>query len=128
MIGTSGSGKTTLMRMINRMNSVTKGQVLVAGKDVRTLNPVNLRRHIGYVIQNNGLMPHMTIRENIVLVPKLLRWPKDKLASAAQRLIKLAELPASYLDRYPMELSGGAAATNWCCSCASCQPKPNFDG
>ena len=107
LIGTSGSGKTTLMRMINRMNSVTKGQVLVNGKDVKKFNSVNLRRKIGYVIQNNGLMPHMTIRENIVLVPKLLKWPKEKLNEEAERLIKMAELPESYLDRYPAELSGG---------------------
>ena len=107
LIGTSGSGKTTLMRMINRMNSVTKGEVLVGGKNVKSFNPVNLRRHIGYVIQNNGLMPHMTIRDNIILVPKLLKWPKDKLSGEAQKLIKMAELPESYLDRYPSELSGG---------------------
>ena len=107
LIGTSGSGKTTLMRMINRMNSVTKGEVLVNGKNVKSFNPVNLRRHIGYVIQNNGLLPHMTIRENIILVPKLLKWPKEKLAGEAQKLIKMAELPESYLDRYPTELSGG---------------------
>ena len=107
LIGTSGSGKTTLMRMINRMNSVTKGEVLVDGKNVKSFNPVNLRRHIGYVIQNNGLMPHMTIRDNIILVPKLLKWPKDKLSGDAEKLIKMAELPESYLDRYPSELSGG---------------------
>ncbi|WP_277126190.1 MULTISPECIES: ABC transporter ATP-binding protein [unclassified Lactobacillus] len=107
LIGTSGSGKTTLMRMINRMNTVTKGKILVKGKDVNSFNPVDLRRHIGYVIQNNGLMPHMTIRDNIVLVPKLLKWPKEKLDSEAERLIKLTELPESYLDRYPTELSGG---------------------
>ena len=107
LIGTSGSGKTTIMRMINRMNSVTKGEVLVNGKNVKSFNPVNLRRHIGYVIQNNGLMPHMTIRENIILVPKLLKWPKEKLAGEAQKLIKMAELSESYLDRYPTELSGG---------------------
>ena len=107
LIGTSGSGKTTLMRMINRMNSVTKGEVLVNGKNVKSFNPVNLRRHIGYVIQNNGLMPHMTIKENIVLVPKLLKWPKEKLNAEAKKLIKMAELPESYLDRYPTELSGG---------------------
>lgn len=107
LIGTSGSGKTTLMRMINRMNSITKGEVLVNGKNVTEFNPVSLRRRIGYVIQNNGLMPHMTIKENIVLVPKLLKWPKEKLAEEAKRLIKMAELPESFLDRYPVELSGG---------------------
>lgn len=106
-IGTSGSGKTTLMRMINRMNSITTGTVSIEGKNVNDFNAVNLRRHIGYVIQNNGLMPHMTIRENIILVPKLLKWPKEKLDAKAKELIKLAELPESYLDRYPSELSGG---------------------
>lgn len=106
-IGTSGSGKTTLMRMINRMNSITKGDVYIEGKNVKDFNPVSLRRHIGYVIQSNGLMPHMTIRDNIILVPKLLKWPQAKLDAKAKELIKLAELPESYLDRYPSELSGG---------------------
>ncbi|NVY96493.1 betaine/proline/choline family ABC transporter ATP-binding protein [Lactobacillus sp. DCY120] len=106
-IGTSGSGKTTLMRMINRMNSITKGHVYINGKDVNQFNPVNLRRRIGYVIQNNGLMPHMTIKENIILVAKLLKWPQEKLDQKARELIKLAELPEEYLDRYPYELSGG---------------------
>ncbi|UQS82844.1 betaine/proline/choline family ABC transporter ATP-binding protein [Bombilactobacillus folatiphilus] len=106
-IGTSGSGKTTLMRMINRMNSITSGQVLINGEDVNSFNAVDLRRKIGYVIQNNGLMPHMTIKDNIILVPKLLKWPKEKLEQRAKELIQLAELPESYLDRYPSELSGG---------------------
>lgn len=106
-IGTSGSGKTTLMRMINRMNSITKGDVYIEGKNVKDFNPVSLRRHIGYVIQSNGLMPHMTLRDNIILVPKLLKWPQAKLDAKAKELIKLAELPESYLDRYPSELSGG---------------------
>lgn len=106
-IGTSGSGKTTLMRMINRMNSITKGDVYIEGKNVKDFNPVSLRRHIGYVIQSNGLMPHMTIRDNIILVPKLLKWPQAKLDAKAKELIKLAELPESYMDRYPSELSGG---------------------
>lgn len=106
-IGTSGSGKTTLLRMINRMNSITKGDVYIEGKNVKDFNPVSLRRHIGYVIQSNGLMPHMTIRDNIILVPKLLKWPQAKLDAKAKELIKLAELPESYLDRYPSELSGG---------------------
>lgn len=106
-IGTSGSGKTTLLRMINRMNSITKGDVYIEGKNVKDFNPVSLRRHIGYVIQSNGLMPHMTIRDNIILVPKLLKWSQAKLDAKAKELIKLAELPESYLDRYPSELSGG---------------------
>lgn len=73
-IGTSGSGKTTSMRMLNRMTDPSKGKILIDGQDIQKINPVELRRQIGYVIQNIGLMPHMTIRENIVLVPKLLKY------------------------------------------------------
>lgn len=106
-IGTSGSGKTTALRMINRMIEATDGQIMMNGKDVRNMNPVELRRSIGYVIQQIGLMPHMTIRENIVLVPKLLKWSKEKKDEKAKELIKLVDLPEEYLDRYPAELSGG---------------------
>ena len=106
-IGTSGSGKTTALRMINRMIEPTEGSIEMNGKDVRNMNPVELRRSIGYVIQQIGLMPHMTIRENIVLVPKLLKWSKEKKDAKAKELIKLVDLPEDYLDRYPSELSGG---------------------
>ncbi|MBO1198538.1 betaine/proline/choline family ABC transporter ATP-binding protein [Staphylococcus simiae] len=106
-IGTSGSGKTTALRMINRMIEATEGQIEIDGKDVRSMNPVELRRSIGYVIQQIGLMPHMTIKENIVLVPKLLKWSKEKKDAKAKELIKLVDLPEEYLDRYPAELSGG---------------------
>ncbi|CDR27672.1 betaine/proline/choline family ABC transporter ATP-binding protein [Staphylococcus schweitzeri] len=106
-IGTSGSGKTTALRMINRMIEATKGQIEIDGKDVRSMNPVELRRSIGYVIQQIGLMPHMTIKENIVLVPKLLKWSKEEKDKRAKELIKLVDLPESFLDRYPAELSGG---------------------
>ncbi|MFS7199405.1 betaine/proline/choline family ABC transporter ATP-binding protein [Carnobacterium divergens] len=106
-IGTSGSGKTTMMRMINRMIEPTSGQILINGEDIAKTDPVELRRKIGYVIQQIGLMPHMTIRENIVLVPKLLKWPEDKRKEIADRLIKLVDLPNDFLERYPSELSGG---------------------
>lgn len=106
-IGTSGSGKTTTMRMINRMLTQTEGTITINGKDIAKMDPVKLRRKIGYVIQNIGLMPHMTIRENITLVPKLLKWPEEKRNERAKEMIKLVELPESYLDRYPSELSGG---------------------
>lgn len=106
-IGTSGSGKTTLMRMINRMLKPSEGQIYFDGKDISTINPIHLRRKIGYVIQSIGLMPHMTIYENITLVPKLLKWPEDKKKAKAKELIKLVELPEEFLDRYPSELSGG---------------------
>ncbi|OEL04284.1 betaine/proline/choline family ABC transporter ATP-binding protein [Staphylococcus casei] len=106
-IGTSGSGKTTALRMINRMIEATEGQITIKGKDVRKMNPVELRRKIGYVIQQIGLMPHMTIRENIVLVPKLLKWSQEKKEKKAKELIKLVDLPEEFLDRYPSQLSGG---------------------
>ena len=106
-IGTSGSGKTTALRMINRMIEATEGQIMINGKDVRQMNPVELRRSIGYVIQQIGLMPHMTVKENIVLVPKLLKWSQEKKEAKARELIKLVDLPEDYLERYPSELSGG---------------------
>ncbi|PTI68872.1 betaine/proline/choline family ABC transporter ATP-binding protein [Staphylococcus succinus] len=106
-IGTSGSGKTTALRMINRMIEATEGQITINGKDVRKMNPVELRRKIGYVIQQIGLMPHMTIRENIVLVPKLLKWSQEKKEKKAKELIKLVDVPEEFLDRYPSQLSGG---------------------
>ena len=86
-IGTSGSGKTTALRMINRMIEATDGQITMDGKDIRKMDPVELRRSIGYVIQQIGLMPHMTIKENIVLVPKLLKWSKEKKEEKAKELI-----------------------------------------
>lgn len=106
-IGTSGSGKTTTMRMINRMLTQTSGQILINGNDIADMDAVKLRRKLGYVIQNVGLMPHMTIRDNITLVPKLLKWTKEQRNQRALELIKLAQLPTDFLDRYPAELSGG---------------------
>lgn len=106
-IGTSGSGKTTSMRMINRMTDPTKGKIFINGTDIQTTNPVELRRKIGYVIQNIGLMPHMTIQENITLVPKLLNVPLDERKKIAEKMIDLVELPREMLLRYPHELSGG---------------------
>ena len=106
-IGTSGSGKTTLMRMINRMLDPTSGELTIDGKNVKDFNEVELRRKIGYVIQQIGLMPHMTIYENITMVPKLLKWSNEKRREVAEKLIKMVELPESFLDRYPSELSGG---------------------
>lgn len=106
-IGPSGCGKTTTMKMINRLIEPTNGQIFINDKDIMKEDPVKLRRSIGYVIQQIGLMPHMTIRENIVLVPKLLKWSEEKKNERAVELIKLVDLPEEYLDRYPYELSGG---------------------
>ncbi|MGX7199398.1 betaine/proline/choline family ABC transporter ATP-binding protein [Enterococcus nangangensis] len=106
-IGTSGSGKTTCMRMINRMNEPTKGKILINDKNIQEFNPVELRRKIGYVIQNIGLIPHMTIRENITLVQRLLKVEPAVRNETAEKMIDLVELPREMLDRYPSELSGG---------------------
>lgn len=106
-IGTSGSGKTTCMRMINRMNEPTSGEILIDGKNIMDFNPVSLRRKIGYVIQQIGLIPHMSVYDNIVLVPRLLKWDEDKLRPIAENLIERVDLPIEYLDKYPSELSGG---------------------
>ncbi|NAA90242.1 betaine/proline/choline family ABC transporter ATP-binding protein [Enterococcus mundtii] len=106
-IGTSGSGKTTTMRMLNRMTDPTEGQILIDGKSIQEINPVELRRQIGYVIQSIGLMPHMTIRENITLVQKLLKVTQEERNKTAEKMIDLVELPREMLDRYPHELSGG---------------------
>lgn len=107
LIGTSGSGKTTTMRMINRMIDPTKGTITINGEDIQKKNPVELRRQIGYVIQNIGLMPHMTIRDNITLVQRLLKVDKEEQNKTAEKMIDLVELPRDMLDRYPHELSGG---------------------
>ncbi len=106
-IGASGSGKTTCMRMINRMNEITSGDILINGVSIKDMDPVNLRRQIGYVIQQIGLLPHMTVYDNIVLVPRLLKWDEEKLRPIAENLIEKVDLPISYLDKYPSELSGG---------------------
>lgn len=106
-IGTSGSGKTTALRMINRMIESTEGEITINGKNIRQMNAVELRRSIGYVIQQIGLMPHMTVKDNIVLVPKLLKWSQEKKDQKAKELIRLVNLPEDYLNRYPSELSGG---------------------
>ena len=106
-IGASGSGKTTCMRMINRMNEITSGDILINGVSIKDMDPVDLRRQIGYVIQQIGLLPHMTVYDNIVLVPRLLKWDEEKLRPIAENLIEKVDLPLSYLDKYPSELSGG---------------------
>ncbi|WP_163653175.1 betaine/proline/choline family ABC transporter ATP-binding protein [Listeria sp. PSOL-1] len=106
-IGPSGCGKTTTMKMINRLIEPTEGQIFINDKDIMQEDAVKLRRSIGYVIQQIGLMPHMTIRDNIVLVPRLLKWKEERKTKRAKELIKLVDLPEEYLDRYPYELSGG---------------------
>lgn len=107
VIGTSGSGKTTLMRVINHMIEPTSGNIKINNKNISEYNDVELRRKIGYVIQNIGLFPHMTIQENIMLVPNLLKWDQEKKAGIAENLMKKVDLPLDYLNKKPRHLSGG---------------------
>jgi osmoprotectant transport system ATP-binding protein len=108
LLGGSGSGKTTTLKMINRLIEPTGGRVLVNGKNVLEGDPVLLRRSIGYVLQGSGLFPHMTVAENIAVVPKLLHWSADKIAQRVDELLNLVHLPAEqYRSRLPRQLSGG---------------------
>ncbi|WP_199510227.1 ABC transporter ATP-binding protein [Nucisporomicrobium flavum] len=108
LIGPSGCGKSTILRMLNRLIEPSKGRILIDGEDVSRQDPVELRRHIGYVIQNVGLFPHQTIRTNVGTVPRLLGWNKKKTRARAEELLELVGLdPARYGSRYPHELSGG---------------------
>ncbi len=108
VVGPSGCGKTTAMKMINRLIPITSGKIYIDGNDIARLNTIELRRSIGYVIQNIGLFPNMTIGENIAIIPKLLKWDKSKIDEKVLRLLELVSLdPDEFKDRYPKELSGG---------------------
>ncbi|MFD4669033.1 ABC transporter ATP-binding protein [Lentzea sp. NPDC058450] len=107
-VGPSGCGKTTTMKMINRIIEPSSGSITIDGQDVLSLDPNELRRHIGYVIQQIGLFPHMTIAENIATVPKLLGWSKDRTSERVDELLRTVQLdPAVFAHRYPKQLSGG---------------------
>ena len=108
LIGPSGCGKTTTMRMINRMIEPDAGRIRIAGRDVTGIDAVALRRSVGYVIQQVGLFPHMTIAENVATVPHLLGWDAARTARRVDELLARVDMdPARYRDRYPRELSGG---------------------
>jgi osmoprotectant transport system ATP-binding protein len=108
LIGPSGCGKTTTVRMINRLIEPSAGQILVEGEDVAKVDVVKLRRRIGYVIQQVGLFPHMTIAENVGTVPRLLGWPKAKIRERVAEMLALVGLePSEFIDRAPRHLSGG---------------------
>lgn len=108
LIGPSGCGKTTTMKLLNRLTKFTDGQILIDGKNIEQINPIELRRQMGYVIQNIGLFPHMTIYENVATVPKLLKWNKKRIKKRVDELLNMVNLePEIYKNRYPSELSGG---------------------
>lgn len=108
LIGPSGSGKTTTMKMINRIIERTAGDIKVDGESIDDINTIELRRRIGYVIQEIGLFPHMTIYDNIAVVPRLLKWPESKIEKRVKEMLDLNNLePSLYMKKYPAQLSGG---------------------
>jgi osmoprotectant transport system ATP-binding protein len=107
VVGGSGSGKTTLLRLINRLSDPSEGMVRVRGADVQTLDPIALRRGIGYVFQGIGLFPHLTVAENIAITPRLLGWDNARKEARTAELLGLVRLDANYATHFPHELSGG---------------------
>lgn len=108
LLGPSGCGKTTLLKMVNRLYEPTGGTIIIDDTDVRRLPVTELRRQIGYVIQQTGLFPHLTVAQNIATVPTLLKWPKERIAARVDELLALIDLaPDEYRGRYPAQLSGG---------------------
>jgi osmoprotectant transport system ATP-binding protein len=107
LVGPSGCGKTTTMKMVNRLIEPTGGRITIDDRDVTAIPAVELRRSIGYVIQQVGLFPHLSIGENVAVVPRLLRWRADRVRARVDELLELVGLPAAYRERYPSELSGG---------------------
>lgn len=108
LIGTSGCGKTTLLKLMNRLQELTSGSIQIDGEDHTSLDPIALRRKMGYVIQEGGLFPHMTIAQNIGLLCKLESWPEQKKQNRVDELMNLVNLaPDEFAPRYPNELSGG---------------------
>jgi osmoprotectant transport system ATP-binding protein len=108
LVGPSGCGKTTSLKMVNRLIEPTGGQILIGGQDVMAQDPIELRRGIGYVIQQVGLLPHLTIADNVAVVPRLIGWEKGRIAKRVEELLALVGLdPGAYAERYPAQLSGG---------------------
>jgi len=108
LVGPSGCGKTTTMRMVNRLVEPSSGRIFLGGEDVTTVDPVALRRRVGYVIQSIGLFPHLSVEANVATVPRLLGWDRRRIAARVDELLELIGLPAArYAKRYPHELSGG---------------------
>jgi osmoprotectant transport system ATP-binding protein len=108
IVGRSGAGKTTVLKLVNRLLLPSAGAVSVDGRDTREWDPIRLRRHVGYVFQDVGLFPHLNVEDNVSIVPRLERWPPDRMRARADELLDLLGLPAAqYGARRPRELSGG---------------------
>ena len=125
LIGPSGCGKTTSMRMINRLISITSGEILINGQPNNELPVEELRRQIGYAIQQIGLLPHMTVADNVAIVPKLLHWDKDRIQRRVDELLDLVGLdPDITRDKFPSSAIRWSAATRWRCTCARSRSLP----
>ena len=107
LLGRSGSGKTTALKLVNRLLTLARGEIRVDGRDIRDWDVIQLRRHIGYAIQDVGLFPHYTVERNIGLILSLERWDKEKIRARVQELLRLAGLNSDLSSRYPNQLSGG---------------------
>src|SRR5579864_1228275 len=107
LLGRSGSGKTTALKLVNRLLENSSGEVRVEGRATRDWDVIQLRRHIGYAIQEVGLFPHYTVERNIALIPSIENWPADKIRARIQELVRLVGLDPEIMPRYPHQLSGG---------------------
>ncbi|MDO4620516.1 MAG: ABC transporter ATP-binding protein [Lachnospiraceae bacterium] len=124
ILGSSGCGKTTLIKMINRLYEPDDGEILLYGKNILESDPVGLRRSIGYVIQQTGLFPHMTVKKNIATIPKILKWDKKRIDEQVDRMLELVQLdPEEFRDRYPAQLSGGQQQRVGLARALICDPK-----
>ncbi len=108
ILGSSGCGKTTLLKMTNRLLDPSSGRIILFGEDISTVDPVKVRRRMGYVIQQIGLLPHMTVEKNITIIPRLMKQDREQIRNRARELLSMVELaPDTYSARYPSQLSGG---------------------
>lgn len=123
VVGASGSGKSTLLALVNRLIDPSEGTVRFAGEEVSRIDPVLLRRRIGYVFQGVGLFPHMTVAENIGITPRLLGWDDARIAARVDTLLDLLQLPAAFRARFPGQLSGGESQRVGVARALAAEPK-----
>ena len=124
ILGSSGCGKTTFIKMINRLYEPDSGEITLFGEDIKKKDPVQLRRGIGYVIQQIGLFPHMTIYDNIATIPTILKWDKERIAEHVDAMLRLVDLePEEFKNRYPAQLSGGQQQRIGLARALICDPK-----
>lgn len=123
LLGTSGCGKTTSLKMVNRLIEPTGGRILIQGRDIMAEDPIELRRSIGYAIQHIGLFPHMSVGENIAIVPRLLKWDEDKIQKRVSELLEVVGLPPDeFYSRLPVQLSGGQKQRIGVARCMAADP------